>query len=88
MYCHNGDPKRLGFFQLEKGGTVRVETCENCKGYLKIIKARMGDTVYALTHKRHNSKTSRLADKLTKMGFYARALKEQQRRDGGPKHSF
>lgn len=48
MYCHNDDPKRLGFFQLEKGGTVRVETCENCKGYLKIINAFAPNTLESI----------------------------------------
>lgn len=48
MYCHNDDPKRLGFFQLEKGGTVRVETCENCKGYLKIINSFAPNTLESI----------------------------------------
>jgi FdhE protein len=40
LYCQNDHPKLLGYFQVDgKGGNARVETCENCKGYLKVINA-------------------------------------------------
>lgn len=39
-YCRRDDPKLLGFFQIDgKEGSARAETCENCKGYLKVINA-------------------------------------------------
>ncbi len=38
MYCGNDNPKMLSYFHLDKQKDLtRVEVCENCKGYLKVV---------------------------------------------------
>ena len=40
MYCGNNDHNTLGYLYPEgRGEKMRVETCDHCKGYLKVISA-------------------------------------------------
>lgn len=50
MYCGNEDPKTLGcLYQENQLGKKRVEVCDQCKGYLKVIPAFAPTAVELLT---------------------------------------
>ena len=49
-HCGNDDHNTLGYLYPEgKGESMRVETCDRCKGYLKVISAFTPNTLEMLT---------------------------------------
>lgn len=55
-WCLNDDHKKLGFLNVNSGGVWRIDVCEECKGFIRVMNERMGK--------------ESIIDKLGKSDFY------------------
>ena len=41
-FCENSDHEKLKYIHFEEAPSYRIDVCDNCRGYLKVVDARKG----------------------------------------------